>query len=171
MIGRADGGNMIDKIPREVIDQVLSKAMAAVYQFEQQKVQRFGMTSQDSYLLCFLRKHAPVRMGDIAAELSAHISTASRAVDRLAKRRLVSRNKDPEDKRSVLVSLEPVGEKLMKSSEDHSYRTIKKGMQGYSDEEFTAIMKAAANLNAILGVPPLDAKVPPKNRIRRGGMK
>ena len=162
---------MIDKIPREVINQVLSKAMAAVYQFEQQKVQLFGMTSQDSYLLCFLRKHAPVRMGDIAAELSAHISTASRVVDRLAKRRLVSRSKDPEDKRSVLVSLEPVGEKLMKSSEDHSYRTIKKGMQGYSDEEFAAIMKAAANLNAILGVPPLDAKVPPKNRIRRGRMK
>ena len=162
---------MIDKIPREVIDQVLSKAMAAVYQFEQQKVQLFGMTSQDSYLLCFLRKHAPVRMGDIAAELSAHISTASRVVDRLAKRRLVSRSKDPEDKRSVLVSLEPVGEKLMKSSEDHSYRTIKKGMQGYSDEEFAAIMKAAANLNAILGVEPLDAKVPPKNRIRRGRMK
>jgi DNA-binding MarR family transcriptional regulator len=164
-------GIMIDKIPREVIDQVLSKAMAAVYQFEQQKVHLFGMTSQDSYILCFLRKHAPVRMGDIAAELSTHISTASRAVDRLAKRRLVSRSKDPEDKRSVLVSLEPVGEKLMKSSEDHSCRTIKKGMQGYSDEEFAAIMKAAANLNAILGVPTLNAKVPPKNRIRRGRMK
>jgi DNA-binding MarR family transcriptional regulator len=147
---------IIETVPRAQIDQILYNAMAAVYQFDQQKVHLFGMTYQDSYLLYYLRRHSPVRMSDIAAELSVHISNASRAVDRLARRKLVSRSKDPGDKRNVLVTLEPDGEQLMKSSEDHSYERIRTGMQDFSVAELAAVMKAAANLSKILGVPALN---------------
>jgi DNA-binding MarR family transcriptional regulator len=146
----------IDSLPRTQIDQILYNAMAAVYQFDQQKVHLFGMTYQDSYLLYFLRRHSPMRMSAIAAELSVHISTASRAVDRLERRSLVKRSKDPSDRRNILVMLEDEGEQLMKASEEHSYERIRSGMQDYSTEELAAIMKAAANLSAILGVPSLN---------------
>jgi DNA-binding MarR family transcriptional regulator len=115
------------------------------------------MTYQDSYLLYYLRRNSPVRMSDIAIELSVHISTASRAVDRLESRKLISRSKDPVDKRNILVELNEAGLQLMKASEDHSYERIRSGFQGYSTEELAAIMKAAANLNSILGVPPLNS--------------
>ncbi len=147
---------LIESVPRAEIDQILYNAMAAVYQFDQEKVHLFGMTYQDSYLLYYLRRHSPVRMSDIAAKLSVHISNASRAVDRLERRKLVSRSKDPADKRSILVSLEPAGRQLMKSSEDHSYERIRNGLQDFSAAELAVIMKAAANLSAILGVPPLN---------------
>jgi DNA-binding MarR family transcriptional regulator len=147
----------INTFPRDQIDQVLYNAMAAIYQFDQQKVHLFGMTYQDSYLLYYLRRYSPVRMSDIAAALSVHISNASRAVDRLERRKLVSRRKDPADKRNVLVKLEPTGEQLMKSSEDHSYERIRIGMRDFSATELAAIMKVAVNLSAILGVPDLNA--------------
>lgn len=147
---------IIESVPRAEIDQILYNAMAAVYQFDQEKVHLFGMTYQDSYLLYYLCRHSPVRMSDIAAELSVHISNASRAVDRLERRKLVSRSKDPADKRNILVSLEPAGKQLMKSSEDHSYERIRNGLQGFSVTELATIMKAAANLSTILGVPPLN---------------
>ncbi len=147
---------LIDSLPRENVDEILYNAMAAVYQFDQQKIKLFGMTYQDSYLLYYLRRNSPVRMSDIATELSVHISTASRAVDRLENRRLVNRSKDPADKRNILVELNEAGLKLMKASEDHSYERILSGVQGYSTAELAAVMKAAANLSAILGVPSLN---------------
>jgi len=147
---------LIESVPRAEIDQILYHAMAAVYQFDQLKVQLFGMTYQDNYLLYYLRKHSPVRMSAIASELNVHISTASRAVDRLERRKLVSRVKDPSDKRGILVALEAAGAALMKASEDHSFDKIHTGMQDYSASELAAVMKAAANLSAILGVPALD---------------
>lgn len=147
---------LIESIPRAEVDQILYDAMAAVYQFDQEKVHLFGMTYQDSYLLYYLRQHSPVRMSEVAAVLNVHISNASRAVDRLERRKLVSRSKDPSDKRNILVSLEPAGKQLMKSSEDHSYERIRRGLRNFSSTELATIMKVAANLSEILGVPPLD---------------
>jgi DNA-binding MarR family transcriptional regulator len=156
-----------DSLPRTRIDEILYNAMAAVYQFDQQKVRLFGMTYQDSYLLYYLRGHSPVRMSAIAEELSVHISTASRTVDRLERRGLVKRSQDQADRRNILVELEETGEQLMKSSEDHSYKTIRTGMKGYSPEELAVVMKAAANLSAILGVPSLK-DVPAATNTEKG---
>jgi len=158
---------LIDSFPRKKVDEILYNAMAAVYQFDQQKIKLFGMTYQDSYLLYYLRRSSPVRMSDIARELSVHISTASRAVDRLERRKLVSRRKDPADKRNILVELNESGLKLMKASEDHSYETILSGVKDYSSEELAAVMKAAANLSSILGVPPLNSD-PESSNIEKG---
>ncbi len=149
--------SFIDSLRREQIDEILYNAMAVVYQFDRQKVRLFGMTYQDSYILYFLRRSSPVRMSSIAQELSVHISTASRAVDKLQRRRLVRRSPDLSDRRNILVELEEEGKKLMMASENHSYEKIRAGMKGYSAQEAAAVIKAAANLSAILGVPPLNA--------------
>ncbi|MCU0846058.1 MAG: MarR family transcriptional regulator [Spirochaetes bacterium] len=141
------------KIPRREFDETLYQAMIAVYQFDRLKVLLFGLTYQDSYLLYFLKKNKSARIGEIADELSIHISTASRAVDKLEHRKLVARTKDEKDRRNVLVSLAPAGEMLMQASDDHSYYTLL-GLDQFSDEEIMVIYKAAGNLSRLLGVRP-----------------
>ena len=148
---------MITTVTRQEIDEILYQAMAAIYQFDRLKVLLFDMTYQDSYLLYFLRKRVSACMSEIAQELNIHISTASREVDRLEKRKLVSRCKDPQDKRNVLVSLEPAGEMLMKASEDHTYYALQRGLKKFSDDELKAIIKGAANMHEILGMQPLNS--------------
>jgi DNA-binding MarR family transcriptional regulator len=162
---------IIETVPRSQIDQILYNAMAAIYQFDQEKVHLFGMYYQDSYLLYYLRRNSPVCMSDIATKLSVHISNASRAVDRLERRKLVSRSKNPLDKRNVLVTLEPAGEQLMKLSEDHSYERIRTGMNDFSATELAAIIKAAVNLNTILGVPALNGDAEPESTKKSPGSK
>ncbi|HSV95447.1 MAG TPA: MarR family winged helix-turn-helix transcriptional regulator [Spirochaetota bacterium] len=141
-------------IPRGEFDETLYQAMIAVYQFDRLKVLLFGLTYQDSYLLYFLKKNKSARIGEIADELSIHISTASRAVDKLEHRKLVARAKDEKDRRNVLVSLAPAGEMLMQASDDHSYYTLLKGLDQFSNEEIMVIYKAAGNLGRLLGVRP-----------------
>ncbi|MCU0846233.1 MAG: hypothetical protein MUC76_15095, partial [Spirochaetes bacterium] len=62
--------------------------------------------------------------------------------------------KDEKDRRNVLVSLAPAGEMLMQASDDHSYYTLLKGLDQFSDEEIMVIYKAAGNLSRLLGVRP-----------------
>ena len=142
-----------DTLSREKIDRLLFEIMASIYRFERKKVQLFGINYEAFYLLFLLRQRSHVRMRDIAEEMDIHISTASRAVNRLEKRGLVSRKKDPKDKRSILVSLEPEGEKVVKASEDHSFRIIKKNMEGMTEEDAAAIVTTAIQFSKILEVP------------------
>ncbi|PKL39849.1 MAG: hypothetical protein CVV44_06410 [Spirochaetae bacterium HGW-Spirochaetae-1] len=141
---------------RQEIDEILYETMSAIYQFDRLKVSLFGMTYQDSYLLYYISYKVSARIGEIAEEMNIHISTASRAVDKLEKRRLVVRKKDQADRRNMLVALTPAGAMLMKASEDHSFNTILAGLSDFTDEEIMAIIKAAKKLNKILGVPSIS---------------
>ena len=127
--------------------------MKAIYRFERNKVQLFGINYEAFYLLHFLRRRSSARMYEIAEEMNIHISTASRAVSRLEKRNFVSRKKDPTDKRNILVSLEPEGEKVVKASEDHSFEIIKKNLSNLDTNTIQAIITTAIHFHQILQLP------------------
>lgn len=58
-------------------------------------------------------------MGAISRDMQTPISTATRMVDRLIAKGVISREKEPKDKRIVLVSLEPEGEHMVQAIEDN----------------------------------------------------
>jgi DNA-binding MarR family transcriptional regulator len=143
---------MIDRIPRDEIDRLLFNVMAAIYHFERHKMSLFDLNFEAFYLLYFLRRRSSASMGEIANELNIHISTASRAIDRLEKRNLVSRKKKPNDKRTTLVCLEPDGEQLVKSSENHSYDLIRENLKQFKVEDIDAFAKTATHMGKVLNV-------------------
>jgi DNA-binding MarR family transcriptional regulator len=143
---------MIETIPRDKIDKLLFNVMAAIYHFERHKMMAFDLNFEAFYLLYFLRRRSSASMGEIARELGIHISTASRAIDRLEKRNFVSRKKNPSDKRTTLVSLEPNGEQMVKSSENHSYEIIRENIKHFKIKDIEAFAKTAAYMGKILNV-------------------
>jgi DNA-binding MarR family transcriptional regulator len=145
---------MIDKIPRKEIDRLLFNVMAAIFHFEQHKISLFELNFEAFYLLYYLRRRSSASMGEIAKELNIHISTASRAIDRLEKRSLVSRKKNPNDKRTTLVCLEPEGENMVNLSHDHSYELIKKNIDQFKLEDLEAFVKTAAAMGNLLNTKP-----------------
>lgn len=149
---------MTIQIPRDEVDRILFNTMAAIYKFERSKVQLFGINFEAFYLLHFLRRRSSARMREIADEMNIHISSASRAVSRLEKRNFVSRKKDPTDKRSILVSLEPAGEKVVKDSEDHSFETIRRNLEGLDEDTISAIITTAVHFHQILRIPGMMAQ-------------
>ena len=143
---------MINHIPKDEIDRLLFNVMAAIYHFERHKMSLFDLNFETFYLLYFLRRRSSASMGEIARELNIHISTASRAIDRLEKRNLVSRKKNPNDKRTILVCLEPDGEQLVKSSENHSYELIKQNLKQFEAEDIDAFAKTATHMGHVLNI-------------------
>ncbi len=143
---------MLDDIPREQLDPILFNALRAIYKFQQSKMTVFGLDYEDIYLLQLLRNHTPQRMGEIADEMGIPISTATRVVDRLEEKKLLSRKKDPRDKRNILVTLEQKGKDVVTKVENQTFKILSKNLSKYSDEEIASFYKTAVNLHKILDV-------------------
>ena len=80
------------------------------YQFRNRnEICCYGITVSQCYLLDALSTHGPLSMQDLAKHLCLKISTVTRLVDGLAKKNLVRRQKDAEDRRIVRVELTGTG--------------------------------------------------------------
>ena len=78
-----------------------------------------GITfSQARVVRMIARTEAPLRMGDIASRLEIAPRSATGMVDTLEEAGLVQRTADPEDRRSVLVSLTDKGSTLVTAMAD-----------------------------------------------------
>ena len=137
-------------IPQNEIDEILFQALRAIYQFERTKVAKFELTYEAVYLMQFLQRNAPTRMGDVAAEMKLPISTLTRIVDRLQKKGLVDREKDKTDRRSILLYLKPAGTKIVQDTEAHTFEILIKNLESYSNEQKESFIQAAVNLDILL---------------------
>lgn len=149
-------GGAIMTIPKKDLDTLLFGALRAVYQFERTKVSRFGLTYEEIYLLQFLRRASPARMSHIALEMRKPVSTATRLMDRLEKRQLVSREKGADDRRSILVSLAPEGESVVRAVEGHTFAAVTANLEMFSSTQVAAFVETARHLGRILSVPEED---------------
>jgi DNA-binding MarR family transcriptional regulator len=143
---------MLEDIPRDQLDPILFNALRAIYKFQQAKMTAFGLDYEDIYLLQLLRNHTPSRMGEIADEMGIPISTATRVVDRLEEKKLLSRKKDPRDKRNILVTLEQKGKDVVNRVENQTFQILLKNLSKYNDEDIASFYKTAVHLHEILKV-------------------
>ncbi len=140
-------------LSRHEIDDLLFRCFRAIYKFEQDKVRGFELNYDAIFLLQFLCRKSPSTMGDLSREMQVPVSTATRLVDRLAARGMVSRKKDAKDKRIVQVYLDPGGERLVKAVENHSFDTIIQNFSHLGQEEMEAVVKTAGLMEKLLHVP------------------
>jgi DNA-binding MarR family transcriptional regulator len=141
---------MLGSIPREQLDKILFGALQAIYRFERAKVERFGLTYEQIYLLQFLRRQGPAAMGDIAAEMRIPVSTATRLIDRMEKRRLLQRRRSRGDKRSRIVQIATDGENLVRAVEEHTFALLLSNLKNRVDIDIEGVIRTARQLQEIL---------------------
>ena len=71
------------------------------------------MTVAQLRILLVLQTQGPSRMGTIALVTGVTLPTATGVVDNLARKELVVREKDPQDRRLVICKLSPEGQELI----------------------------------------------------------
>lgn len=98
----------------EVVDAVLasSRALVAVAARSLATVAD-DVTLAQYRVLVELASRGPQRVADLATVLGVDRSTATRMIDRLARKRLVTRRRVPSDRRAVRVSLSAEGRSLI----------------------------------------------------------
>jgi MarR family transcriptional regulator, organic hydroperoxide resistance regulator len=144
----------ITDLPRPQIEELLFQALRAIYLFERIEIEEFDLNYQQMYLLKFLKRKSPFRISDIAGELRIPSFSATRLIKELDAKKLLTKNKDANDRRNVFVRLTPAGEDMVRRIESHIISRIISTLGDYTGEEMRVIMNLVANLDVILGVTP-----------------
>jgi DNA-binding MarR family transcriptional regulator len=144
---------MVKNIPREKVENDLYLFLRTIYHYERNMAAMFGLDYQEIYLLQSLRRNSPQRLTDISLVLDIPMFTASRLVERLAQKKLVSKEKGIADRRSISVSLLPEGEQVVRSVEKESYDRITQNTNHLTDEDLAAMFHMAEKVYEILGIP------------------
>jgi DNA-binding MarR family transcriptional regulator len=83
------------------------------YQFRSRdEICCYGVSVSQCYLMDVLSERGPLSMRELGKELSLQLSSVTRAMDGLERRKLVHRRRDPADGRVVRAQLSEAGQRL-----------------------------------------------------------
>jgi DNA-binding MarR family transcriptional regulator len=99
--------------------------------------------------LFIVRRRQPLRVSDLAEALGMSLASASALADRLVRLGFVQRDRDVEDRRTVLLGLSAHGERLVSEQERRSTERLRRAIEQMTPRERAAV---AAALRAFLRV-------------------
>ena len=105
-------------MPRSLAAQAhdLQRVMAELvrkYQFrDRNETVGHGLSVSQAYVLRALHEHGPLSMGELAGELRVSVSTMTRVVDPLVRKRLAERDRSGDDRRLCRIALTAAGRRL-----------------------------------------------------------
>jgi DNA-binding MarR family transcriptional regulator len=94
-------------------------------------------------------------MSSIAEDLGVHASNATRTCERLVQAGLLDRATDPEDRRRVVLSLTPQGERLLAQVMERRRERVVAIMEQMTAEDRAALASSLASFTEIAGTEPL----------------
>jgi MarR family transcriptional regulator, organic hydroperoxide resistance regulator len=144
--------SMLTNLDKEQIEELLYHALRTIYLFERTEIEIFDLTYQQMYLLKYLKRSSPLRVSETAGELRIPVFAATRLIDQLEKKKLITRSRDVKDRRNIFIRLSPQGEDMVKRIEVHTIEMIITRMSGYTDEQLGTILELIKNIDVILGV-------------------
>ncbi|MGH7486831.1 MAG: MarR family winged helix-turn-helix transcriptional regulator [bacterium] len=116
-------------------------------------------------LLCLqhLREHGPLTSGALAKAMALSPPTITGILDRLELRGLLNRERRPEDKRRVLVTLTPAGRTLANAAPSSLEKQLGHALAGLSRSERTVIHDAVVRLEHMTTNDGISKTEPPDN--------
>ncbi len=128
----------------ETLGMNVLRLMGALRMRFNRDLARYGLTLPQFMALLSLEKgEGFCRMGPLAISALQSLPSMTGVVDRLEEKGLVERQRDPKDRRSVVVILTEKGESLLSQIKAERNRTLQEILKGLSPEEI-------ASLNSIL---------------------
>lgn len=132
------------------IGHKLKLASQLMYRDFLERLEPYGLTPFHYLVLCCLWEEDGLSTSGIAEKLGQLGATLTGVVDRMEDRKLVYRERDPEDRRTVRIWLTPNGEKLKEVLPQIGEQTVNKALNKISKAEQELVSKVldriAANL-------------------------
>lgn len=113
----------LDNIQKIFVPEDLVRIELSMSRFELQALMLVGRSQN-------------VTMGNLAQGMSAPVSTATGIIDRLVKKGLLTRGRNEEDRRIVIVTITDNGKALLKELKDHFHVFLDRIRNLLSEEEF-----------------------------------
>lgn len=149
------------RIPESLMLE-LRRFIAGVILFNQRVAERVGMNPTDMQCIHLLQLMGPLTAGKLAECTGLTTGGVTVALDRMEKAGLVRRERNPEDRRSVLVQLEP---KTLAGMEEHyadiAARTTRM-IASFTERELKTVLEFFRRMNGMGGSPGSAVEENPK---------
>lgn len=119
---------------------VLWKAARAVEARAEQSIAQFGMGRSDFGVLEALLHRGPLSPKQLSEKVLLTSGSMTAAVDRLAKRGLVRREDDADDRRACIVHLTPGGKRLIERAFAQHRGEMEKALEAFPPEDRRALL-------------------------------
>jgi DNA-binding MarR family transcriptional regulator len=123
-----------DSLERSIV-RSLRRIIRAVGLYSRELLRRRNLTAPQLATLRQLRRNGPLSAGDLARSISVSQATVTGIVDRLEHRELVTRNRDPEDRRRVVIGLTESGAEAVATSPPPLHERFMLRLAERSEEE------------------------------------
>jgi DNA-binding MarR family transcriptional regulator len=100
-------------------------------------------------VLTFLSRMPGAALAGVAEHLGVARSTASAIVDRLVRRKLVSRTEDPQERRCVVLTLTPTGAQLLQESREAAWARMAKVLAGLTPADLAQVTEGLMRLGNV----------------------
>jgi DNA-binding MarR family transcriptional regulator len=144
--------DLLNKLTRSEIDDILFHALLAVYRFEWDKIKRFGLGYMEILALQILRRRSPLRMRELVKDLGLPFSSATRLFSRLESAGYVNRVYAQDDRRGVHIHLTPAGDDIVRKIETHSFEVLSANTAHVSTKMLDGFIETARNMEKLLAV-------------------
>jgi DNA-binding MarR family transcriptional regulator len=127
----------VDKVKQMAVGDPLDLMHALMHRIRSEQFQALregsqGLTQMDARVLGFFGRHPQATLSDMAAHSGRDKAQLARLVAGLRERGLLHGEPDPQDRRSVRLSLTPQGQALQTALRETSRRLARKALAGFS---------------------------------------
>jgi DNA-binding MarR family transcriptional regulator len=142
------------RVPAAQVEAVLAgtRAVGAIIAESLASVEE--MVTKPQLRVLILTSFEQQTMSSIAEDLGVHASNATRTCERLVQAGLLDRATDPEDRRRVILSPTPAGERLLAQVMERRRERIVEIMEQMSAEDRTALAASLATFTELAGTEP-----------------
>lgn len=124
----------------------LRRIIRAVDLYSRYLALRYSLTGPQLICVRQLLKFGPMAPGELAKRIALSPATVTGIVDRLEKRRIVSRERSQEDKRKVLIALTATGEQLVEQMPPPLHETFSRRLNQLPKQEQEEIDQVLAKI-------------------------
>jgi DNA-binding MarR family transcriptional regulator len=124
----------------------LRQVVKAVEDSSRELYLQYGLTASQLWLLRTLEADGPLPAGTLARRLAIHPSTLTALAERLERRGLISRKREPEDRRFVRLRLTPAGARLAAKSPATPQGRLVRALEGLPEARLRQLRIAMNDL-------------------------
>lgn len=141
----------------ESILRSLRRISRAIDLYSRQLASNYKLTGPQLMCLRELERTGQMRSGDLARAVHLSQATVTGILDRLEARELVQRRRDAQDKRRVLVDINPAGSKLVASAPAPLHKQFADRLGRLSPEQQRTIDQVLSQIVEMMSADELDA--------------
>ncbi|SCZ79358.1 MarR family winged helix-turn-helix transcriptional regulator [Acidaminobacter hydrogenoformans] len=133
-----------------IIAKLFHELSMTVKQTMRREFESLGLTMPQSMVIGMLIKRGTMKVSELSEALGFTNSTVSGILDRLEKQGIVQRDRSPEDRRVVYISITDAFLAKHKGFSECLTRNFENLLQGAEEEELSAILKGLTTLQSVL---------------------